>query len=75
MREKFHKGETVSATKTFNGEYITGEFCGYHLFDDELPGSVVGTVHVSGDRTYDVDVDSLRHYQTEEEKIVDKKKS
>lgn len=69
MREKFHKGDTVSATKTFNGEYIVGEFRGYRLFDDELPESVVGTVFVDGDRTYDVDVDSIRHYESEDERI------
>ena len=72
MKEKFHKGDAVSATRTFNGEYIVGEFRGYRLFDDELPESVVGTVFVGGDRTYDVDVDSLRHYESEDEKTLKK---
>lgn len=61
MREKFKKGEIVSATRTFNGEIITGEFQGYHLFNDEIPDTVVGVVHVPGDGVYDVDVTSLRH--------------
>ena len=61
MREKFKKGEIVSATRTFNGEIITGEFRGYHLFNDEIPDTVVGIVHVPGDGVYDVDVTSLRH--------------
>ena len=61
MREKFKKGEIVSATRTFNGEIITGEFRGYHLFNDEIPDTVVGIVDVPGDGVYDVDVTSLRH--------------
>ena len=69
MREKFKKGEIVSATKTFNGEIITGEFQGYRLFNDEIPDAVVGVVHVSGDRSYDVDVASIRHYENEDERI------
>ena len=69
MREKFKKGEIVSATRTFNGEIITGEFQGYHLFNDEIPDTVVGIVDVPGDGVYDVDVTSIRHYESEDEKI------
>ena len=65
---KFKKGEIVSATKTFNGEIITGEFQGYRLFNDEIPDTVVGVVHVSGDRSYDVDVTSIRHYESDDER-------
>ena len=66
---RFKKGEIVSATKTFNGEIITGEFQGYRLFNDEIPDAVVGVVRISGDRSYDVDVTSIRHYESEDEKI------
>ena len=69
MREKFKKGEIVSATRTFNGEIITGEFQGYHLFNDEIPDTVVGIVHVPGDGVYDVDVTSIRHHESEDERI------
>jgi hypothetical protein len=68
MREKFKKGEIVSATRTFNGEIITGEFQGYHLFNDEIPDTVVGIVHVPGDGVYDVDVTSIRHHESEDER-------
>lgn len=69
MREKFKKGEIVTAKRTFNGEFITGEFRGYHLFNDEIPDTVVGVVHVPGDGVYDVDVTSIRHHEGEDEKI------
>ena len=66
MREKFKKGEIVSATRTFNGEIITGEFRGYHLFNDEIPDTVVGIVDVPGDGVYDVDMTSIRHHESKE---------
>lgn len=69
MREKFKKGEIVTATRTFNGEIITGEFRGYHLFNDEIPDTVVGIVHVPGDGVYDVDVTSIRHHENKDERI------
>jgi len=68
-KRRFKKGEIVSATKTFNGEIITGEFLGYHLFNDEIPDTVVGIVHVPGDGVYDVDVASIRHHESEDERI------
>ena len=69
MREKFKKGETVTATRTFNGEIITGEFQGYHLFNDEIPDTVVGIVRVPGDGVYDVDMTSIRHHENKDERI------
>ena len=69
MREKFKKGEIVSATRTFNGEIITGEFRGYRLFNDEIPDTVVGIVDVPGEGVYDVDVTSIRHHESKDERI------
>jgi hypothetical protein len=68
-KRRFKKGEIVSATKTFNGEIITGEFRGYRLFNDEIPDTVVGIVHVPGDGVYDVDVTSIRHHESKDERI------
>ena len=69
MREKFKKGEIVTATRTFNGEIITGEFRGYRLFNDEIPDTVVGIVDVPGEGVYDVDVTSIRHHESKDERI------
>ena len=63
--DKIKFGDKVKATRTFNGEQIVGEFMGYTLYDKENPNSVVGVVHVPGERPYDVYVSSISLAQPE----------
>jgi hypothetical protein len=66
--KRLKKGDIVTATRTYNGEEITGEFRGFKLFNDENPYSVVGVVWVHTDGIYDVSVDSIKPYASEAEK-------
>ena len=74
MDKRIKIGSLVTATRTYNGEPVSGKFLGYKLFNAENPDSIVGTVEC-GENVYDVRPNTVKlmtltHVESEVRKIM-----